>query len=474
MPIFSDNLDGSVGDLLRNRAGWSRPIGADEAQVITGFTGGFSLTVGTSAAASTWFVPGVQPASNDQYASGLINVTARNGFFPLGVRCNLSIATGAGYFVRHQTTGVLQLFRRADSGTLTQIGSASISASSLASNPVTIKAIGSDISVDFMGVTVIGPVADTTAATGSVAMLSRGSTLSPEASIYSWESGEVTASNPINGSLNANLDSLTASASATLPIAGAANNALVALTAAGTAKLALRSSADIVLGTLAGSGAGAIVSPIAASSNGQLGALTGAGVAKVLLQGSANIALGNLVGAGEAVSVSPLAGSAVATLGELIGAGLGKLLLRATAAATLGAVQGAGTIRHGLAQPLLSLRLIVEAKPISFQAEAKKLAFLVDADGVDRVRNLPNKAVSEVWNCELDLSPWLDENRSVSSLTSEEVTGTITVSNVALQGASKGTFQIQGGVRRGTAQFDIVGIMSSGDRFNQRFQVSCI
>lgn len=474
MPIFSDNLDGSVGDLLRNRAGWSRPIGADEAQVITGFTGGFTLPTGTTTAASTWFVPNLQPSGNDQYASGLLDSTPRNGVFPLGVRCNISIAAGAGYFVRHQTSGVLQLFRRTDSGTLTQIGSAAVSTTDLVSNPVTIKAVGSQVSVDFLGSTVIGPVADATAATGSVAMLSRGGSLPSGPAINSWESGEVTASNPINGSLNANLDSLTASASATLPIAGAANNALAALTGAGTAKLALRSSADIVLGTLAGSGAGAIVSPIAASLNVQLGAATGGGVAKVLLRGSANIALGNLAVAGEAVSVSALAGSAVATLGGLIGVGLGKLLLRATAAATLGAVQGAGTIRHGLAQPLLSLRLVVEAKPISFQAEAKKLAFFVDADGVDRVRNLPNKAVSEVWTCELDLSPWLDENRSVSSLTSEEVTGTITVSNVALQSASKGIFQIQGGVRRGTAQFDIVGIMSSGDRFNQRFQVSCI
>jgi len=191
MPTFSDNLDGSVGDLLRNRSGWSRPVGADEAQIITGFTGGFAITIGTTVASSTWHVPTSQPSSADQYVTGLLDTVGNATAFPLGIRCDVSNNLGSAYLCRHGTTGQLQLFRRTATGSQASIGTATVTAADLATNPVTLKAVGNQISVEFMGATVIGPLTDTTATSGSVAALSRGGSLSARSLLNSWESGDV-------------------------------------------------------------------------------------------------------------------------------------------------------------------------------------------------------------------------------------------------------------------------------------------
>ena len=192
MATFTDNLDGTSGDLLSARSGWSRPTGADNAAIVS--TGsGVALTTGSTAANGTWHVPTSQPSGNDQYAEALIG-TAVNAF-PLGVRCDTSSATGGGYLARCTTANNIELYRRSASGVLLSLGSYAVpTPSDLTTNKVRLEVVGNDLSVYFKGSAVLGPIARTDFASGSVAMLSRGGTAST--TVYTaddWGSGDIGA-----------------------------------------------------------------------------------------------------------------------------------------------------------------------------------------------------------------------------------------------------------------------------------------
>lgn len=495
MPIFSDNLDGSVGDLLRNRSGWSRTVGVDDAQIISGFPGGFAVQTGTTTAASTWFVPNVQPASNDQYASGLLDSIPKNGVFPLGVRCDVTSAGGAGYFVRHQTSGVLQLFRRTNTGTLTQIGSASAATTDLASNPVTIKAVGTQISVDFLGFTVIGPVTDTTTSSGSVALLSRGGSLSTSPAINSWESGEVSTSTAVAP------DSAIQPQSSTSPSRAAKST--VSTTAASQAQ-ASTSPVVAAKGTVAPDGGAqaqsatspalapnSVASPHSAaqaqaSTNPvltvrgavsvnpatQAGSATGPSVAAKsgATPASANqqhTATNPALSAASSVSVSP-AVQAQAASGPSIALRYSLLIDNVSHSqfATLPTLK-AGTVRQAVRV------LVFKALPksVSFRTARKNLSFTAKVGGGTTMQGLPSKLPEENWLCKLDCSAWVPLGATISAFDAEVVSGAIVVTEAALADATTGTFLVSGGNSHSFSTIRVLATMSDGQVFGETFTV---
>lgn len=173
MASFTDNLDGTPGSALASRSGWSRPVGSDTWPLRAGGSG-YLPTNGTTLASSTWHVPNSQPSGNDQFSEAILGQSSGGMAFPLGVRCDVSNGSGQGYFAR-VSNSVIQLYRRSAAGAFTSLGTYSPpTPSDLASNPVRLEVVGSEISVYFMGSRVIGPVTDAAIASGSVASLSRG------------------------------------------------------------------------------------------------------------------------------------------------------------------------------------------------------------------------------------------------------------------------------------------------------------
>jgi hypothetical protein len=187
---FTDNLDGTTGTNLSARTGWSRPTGADNAVLKGG--SGYALTSGTTAASGTWHAPTSQPSGNNQYAEALLTASS-TAAFPLGVRCDTTAALGQGYLARRNSTTTVQLFVRNSSGTLTQLGSTYTDTQvNLDASKIRLEASGTSITVKLGGVTVIGPVTDSSIASGSVAMLSRGGSGAGTSTVDDWGSGDLT------------------------------------------------------------------------------------------------------------------------------------------------------------------------------------------------------------------------------------------------------------------------------------------
>lgn len=285
MPTFTDALTGTPGALLSARTGWSRPTGSDSIPISSGGTG-VDATNGTTAANGTWHVPTSQPSGNDEYASGILNNVAGSGVFPLGVRCNTASALGQGYLLR-RTTNTLELFRRNNSGTLTSMGTFLSTAGNLA-NPVTLKAVGTSISVELLGSTVIGPVTDTNIASGSVAFLSRGGSAVAGPIVSAWDSGDV--STGITGTLSATLGALTAASVGALAIRASGANTLGAMAAAGAGKLAIAGTSSSTLGELTASAAGSLA--IAGAASATLGAVTSSATGALAITGAVSATLG--------------------------------------------------------------------------------------------------------------------------------------------------------------------------------------
>jgi hypothetical protein len=379
MATFSDNLDGSVGDLLRLRSGWSRPVGADDISIVTGFTGGFAIPQGTTLASSTWHVPTSQPSSADQYVTALLDTTALATMFPMAVRADVSSNLGAAYMVRHGSTGQLQLFRRTGAGAQASIGTAAITAADLATNPVTLKAVGNQISVEFKGATVIGPVTDNTASSGSVAMLSRGGSTPTRSQINSWESGEVGGTpSPVDGTGSANAPALTLGA----PVASASGAQTIAA----------------VTGTI-------VATP----------------PALMLGTPSAN--------AGGAQTIAAVTGNGAATAPALM---LGTPIAAGVGTQSEGGITGP-TVR--------SLTFSVDPKNLIFSVDPKNLIFSVDPknltiyglfDGVLNMKRLQNKTPDERWVVTGQISNWMGEDYTPVSASVTSETAGVTISGVAL------------------------------------------
>jgi len=192
MASFTDNLDGTVGDLLSSRTGWSRTIGADDAKVVV--TGsGIALTAGATNASATWHRPTSQPAGNDQYIEAFLG--ALNNAFPFGLRCDTSTATGGGYLLRVNNSNVIEMYRRTSLGVLFSIGTYTVpTPSDLLTNKVRFEVSGDQLTAYFKGAVVIGPVTRTDFASGSIAMLSRAGTASTTTyTVDDWDSGDISA-----------------------------------------------------------------------------------------------------------------------------------------------------------------------------------------------------------------------------------------------------------------------------------------
>ena len=190
MTTFSDTLDGTPGDLLRNRSGWSRPTGADEAVVPAGGSG-FALTGGTTAASGTWHAPTSQPSGNDQFCE--IRLFAGGDNFGCGTRCDITNALGQAMLARANASNNIQMFRRTSIGGLVSLGTFSSTSTNVgAGHFLRLESVGDQHTVWFMGAIVIGPVTDATIASGSVAALSRGGTTST-VRVDDWSSGDIAA-----------------------------------------------------------------------------------------------------------------------------------------------------------------------------------------------------------------------------------------------------------------------------------------
>jgi hypothetical protein len=495
VPIFSDNLDGSVGDLLRNRSGWSRLVGVDEAQIISGFTGGFALATGTTNASSTWHVPTVQPASDDQYVTGLLDSIPKNGVFPLGVRCDVSSALGAGYLARHQTTGVLSLFRRTSSGTLTQIGSASVTASDLANNSVTLKAVGSQITVEFLGATVIGPVVDATATSGSVAILSRGGSLTAQSAINGWESGEVSTSTAIAPNSAAQPQASTspsvAAKSTISPAAASQSQASTSPVVAAKGTVAPDAGTQAQSATSPALAPNSVASPHSAaqaqaSTNPvltvrgavsvnpatQAGSATGPSVAAKsgATPASANqqhTATNPALSAASSVSVSPAAQEQAAS-GPSIALRYSLLIDNVSHSqfATSPTLK-AGTVRQAVRV------LVFKALPksVSFRTARKNLSFTAKVGGGTTMQGLPSKLPEEIWLCKLDCSAWVPLGATISAFDAEVVSGAVVVTEASLADANTGTFLVSGGNSHSFSTIRVLATMSDGQVFGETFTV---
>lgn len=321
----TDDFNGSPSALLSARSGWSRLLGTDAVQLsTTGFT--LRMTNGTTTAATTWHVLAPQPSTADQYATcNLLNYSdATTSAFPLGVRCDTSATTGAGYFLRRAAGGSaspnqLQLFKRSNSGAFTSLGSYTPANTGDLGSPVTLKAVGDQITVELLGVAVIGPVSDASVTSGSVAMLTRGGTLYGGNQADNYEIGDVGGA-AIAGTASGSIG-LTGAGAGGVAVRGATAGAL-ALSGASAAAVRVAGAAS---GSIALTGAAAVgvVPPIIGTVAGSL-PLTGAGAGAVRIGGT---------GAG----AMPLTGIAAGSI-AIIASCAGSLALTGSCSATVGAV----------------------------------------------------------------------------------------------------------------------------------------
>jgi hypothetical protein len=333
MTTFTDNLDGAAGFVLRSRTGWTRPTGLDEVVQATGDTG-YTLPVGTTAASGTWHMPTSQPSGNDQYVEAMCYFGGTAAGFQMGVRCNTASALGRGYLIRRNSNTQIGLFVRDDAGTLTSLGTYTGTSTDLNANKVRLEVSGSSVAVKFMGATVIGPVTDTTSASGNIAMLSRGGAQAATRQVDDWESGDLgtaAASGTASGSL-----ALSGSAAGKLKVAAVSTGALVlAATTAGTVRVQGGVSGSLgIAGTSAGTGS------IPGTSGQATGSftITGSATGKTLIQGAAN---DTLTLAGVSAGTVSIQGSADSSL-ALFGGAEGKVKITGQAGGAA-VIEGAAT-----------------------------------------------------------------------------------------------------------------------------------
>ena len=277
-----------------------------------------------------------------------------------------------------------------------------------------------------------------------------------------------------SGSIGAITGASSGSSSSAPQTVGSASGNIGRITGSASARLAIKANAGGIIGAITGLGSARLASR--ASASGSIGRITGGASARLAIRASASGSIGAVTGnAGGSSGAAPqIIGAGAGSIGRIIGAAVASLRITASAIRSIGAITGVARVGGGGAAPVRFVSFAVEAKPLTFVAEAKTLAFVVDKDGDRRVRNMPNKIVSEVWKCGLDLTPWLAGGRTVTDLRHENVTGGVQIDQVSLDGTDTGTFRLSGGNRKGTGQFDIVGDLSDGNTFGQRFQVTCI
>lgn len=290
--------------------------------------------------------------------------------------------------------------------------------------------------------------------------------------------GSATARLTVRASANGSIGAITGASSGSSSNApqtvGAANGSIGRITGSASARLAIKANAGGSIGAITGLGSARLASR--GSVAGSIGRITGSASARLAIRASASGSIGAVTGnAGGSSGTAPqIIGAGVGSIGRISGGAVARLSITASGFGSIGAITGIARAGGGGTAPIRFISFAVEAKPLTFVAEQKALAFVVDEDGDRRVRNMPNKIVSEVWKCGLDLTPWLAGGRTVTVLRHENVTGGVQVDQVSLDGADTGTFRLSGGNRKGTAQFDIVGDLSDGNTFGQRFQVTCI
>lgn len=332
MASFTDSFNGTTGDLLSARSGWSRPTGADAVQ-LSSSTAGPRLTNGTTAASGTWHAPTSQPSNPDQYASAILKSITLANAFPLGVRCDTSTALGSGYLLRRSSSSdQLALFYRNSSGGLTSMGTFTSNATDLLS-PVTLRVVGTSITVELLGAVVIGPVTDTNLSSGSVAMLSRGGSLT-NSTLDEWDSGDVAGASGINGAGSGTADTTGASA-ATVQIKASASGS-VATTGSSTGTVPAKGAASGSAGVTGLSTASIAVKAAATGTAETTGSATGVGV--VSASGTAS-GTANVTGSGAArLTITAVASGA----SDVVGATTARVTISGSAASTI-ATGGAAT-----------------------------------------------------------------------------------------------------------------------------------
>lgn len=331
--------------------------------------------------------------------------------------------------------------------------------------------------------TASGRVAIKGSASGNIGAITGGGTsrLSARASasgsigaITGSATARLTVRASANGSIGAISGASSGSSSNAPQTVGAASGTIGRITGSASASLAIKANAGGSIGAITGLSAAHLTSR--GSVAGSIGRITGSASARLTIRANANGSIGAITGnAGGSSGAAPqIIGAGVGSIGRIIGGAVARLRIAASVFGSIGAITGIARAGSGGTAPVRFISFAVEAKPLTFVAEQKALVFVVDEDGDRRVRNMPNKIVSEVWKCGLDLTPWLAGGRTVTVLRHENVTGGVQVDQVSLDGADTGTFRLSGGNRKGTAQFDIVGDLSDGNTFGQRFQVTCI
>lgn len=328
-----------------------------------------------------------------------------------------------------------------------------------------------------------GRVAIKASASGNIGAVTGGGTsrLSARASasgsigaITGSATARLTVRASANGSIGAITGASSGSSSSAPQTVGAANGSIGRITGSASARLAIKANAGGSIGAITGLGSARLASR--GSVAGSIGRITGSASARLTIRASASGSIGAVTGnAGGSSGAAPqIIGAGVGSIGRISGGAVAQLSITASGFGSIGAITGIARAGGGGTATVRFISFAVEAKPLTFVAEQKALVFVVDEDGDRRVRNMPNKIVSEVWKCGLDLTPWLAGGRTVTVLRHENVTGGVQVDQVSLDGADTGTFRLSGGNRKGTAQFDIVGDLSDGNTFGQRFQVTCI
>jgi len=253
-------------------------------------------------------VPASQPTTNDQYVEAILALGG-NGF-PLCIRANTASALGQAIVCRRNNAGsIINLFHRNSSGTLTSLGTYTASSGDLATNPVRLEGVGTDITVKFMGATILGPFTDpnTYGAVGSVAVLSRGgsaTTTTPTFDNMAWgDVGAGAVTHATTGALTG--DAATVSGVSARTRAHATSGTLIGQGAvvAGSGNRAVGAVSHAASGALQGQGtsiAGIAVSNRTHATSGALAGLQAAIAGSVSRSGPAVVhaASGALIGQG--------------------------------------------------------------------------------------------------------------------------------------------------------------------------------
>lgn len=87
------------------------------------------------------------------------------------------------------------------------------------------------------------------------------------------------------------------------------------------------------------------------------------------------------------------------------------------------------------------------------------------------MQNLPTKIGNEIWECSLDLEPWISGGNAVSGITAQVVTGPVTIVSASLASPTLAKFKISGGTAGSVSLFNVSATMNDGQVFSERFHV---